>query len=106
MSYKIVFDRTADKDFRRLPSEVQQAFSRKLSALADDPHPSDSRKLEGTHDCYRIRQGDYRLIYTVTEDRIVVLILRVGHRSSIYRAIPDLGRAVRKRKGNDDADHL
>ena len=45
--------------------------------------PSDSRKLEGTDDCYRLRQGDYRLVYTILEDRVVVLVLRAGHRGDV-----------------------
>jgi mRNA interferase RelE/StbE len=54
-----------------------------------------SRKLEGTDNCYRLRQGDYRLIYTVLEDRVVVLVLRVGHRGDVYRGIT---RAVKKHR--------
>ena len=103
MSYKIVFDRPAEKQFRRLPTEVRQALARRVSALAEDPRPPDSRKLEGTEDCYRLRQGDYRLVYTILEDRIVVLVLRVGHRGDVYRGIPDLARAVRKRKRRADS---
>ena len=103
MSYKIVFDRPAEKQFRRLPAEVRQPLARRVSALAENPRPPDSRKLEGTNDCYRLRQGDYRLVYTILEDRIVVLVLRVGHRGDVYRGIPDLARAVRKRKRRADS---
>ena len=98
MSYRIVFDRSAEKDFRRLPNEVRQALARSVSALAEDPHPADSRKLAGTDNCYRLRQGDYRLVYTVLEDRVVVLILRVGHRGDVYRDIRGITRAVKKHR--------
>jgi mRNA interferase RelE/StbE len=98
MSYRIVFDRPAEKQFRRLPAEVRQALARRVSALAENPHPPESRKLEGTDDCYRLRQGDYRVVYTILEDRVVVLILRVGHRSSAYRRVSDLTRAINRHR--------
>jgi len=98
MSYRIVFDRPAERGFRRLPKDVQQGFSRRLSALADNPRPTDSQKLKGTQGCYRIRQGDYRLIYTILEDCVIVLVLRVGHRGDVYRGIRDVTRAIRKRR--------
>ncbi len=101
MRYAIVFDAPAARDFRRLSGDVQRSLSRKLSALADDPHPTDSRKLEGTNGCYRIRQGDYRLIYTVLEDRVIVLVLRVGHRSSVYREIKGLKNAIRRHRDKE-----
>jgi len=102
MSYKIVFDSPAEKAFRRLPAEIRQALARRVSTLAENPRPHDSRKLEGTNDCYRLRQGDYRLVYTILEDCVVVLVLRVGHRGDVYRGIPDLARAVRKRRRRPD----
>ena len=103
MSYKIVFDRPAEKQFRRLPTDIRQALARRVSALAENPRPSESRKLEGTDDCYRLRQGDYRLVYTILEELIVVLVLRVGHRGDVYRGLPDLARALRKRKKRADS---
>jgi len=100
MSYKIVFEKPAEKDFRRLPKDIQQALAHRMSALADNPRPPDSRKLEGADNCYRIRQGDYRLIYTILEDRVVIIVLRVGHRGSVYRGIHKLTRRVKKQKGS------
>lgn len=98
MKYRIVFDKPADKGFRRLPKDVQRAFGQQLSGLADDPRPADSRKLKGTDNCYRLRQGDYRLIYTILEDVVLVLVLRVGHRGDVYRTLPGLAQAIRKHK--------
>lgn len=98
MSYKIVFDRPAEKQFLRLPADIRQGFARRLSDLTENPRPPDGRKLEGAKNCYRLRQGDYRLVYTILEDRVVVLVLRVGHRGDVYRGIPDIARALRKWK--------
>jgi mRNA interferase RelE/StbE len=97
MIYRIVFDRPAEKSFQRLPTEVQEILASRISALSDAPHPHDSRKLEGTQDCYRLRQGDYRVVYTVIDDCVLVLVLRVGHRRDVYRGIANLGRTARKR---------
>jgi mRNA interferase RelE/StbE len=98
MSYRIVFDKPAEKDFRRLPKDVQQGLANRLSVLTKDPRPPDSLKLKGADNCYRLRHGSYRLVYTVLEDHVIVLVLRVGHRSSAYSAIPNLSRAIRKHR--------
>lgn len=96
MTYRILFERPAEKAFRRLPAEVREALAKRISALAEEPRPAEARKLEGAEDCYRLRQGDYRLIYTIIEERVVVLVLRVGHRGDIYRNTPELAKAIRR----------
>jgi mRNA interferase RelE/StbE len=53
--------------------------------LADDPRPQGSEKITGSDDLYRIRSGDYRAIYTIQDDRLVVLVVRVAHRRDVYR---------------------
>ncbi|MHB1558699.1 MAG: type II toxin-antitoxin system RelE family toxin [Isosphaeraceae bacterium] len=58
-----------------------------IRQLADDPHPPGSRKLKGTNDLYRIRAGDYRILYTVEGRRLVVLVVNVGHRRDVYRSL-------------------
>ena len=52
---------------------------------ADDPHPANSRKLEGYHDLYRLRVGDWRIIYQVINDQLLILVLEVGSRGEVYR---------------------
>lgn len=98
MSYRILFERPAEKAFRRLPKEIQQGFAGRLAVLAENPCSSDSRKLAGVEDCYRIRQGDYRLVYTILREAIVVLVLRVGHRGDVYRDLAAVAKTVRTRK--------
>ena len=53
--------------------------------LGDEPFPKGSRKLTGYHDVYRLRVGRYRILYSVEEDVLVVIILKVGHRRDVYR---------------------
>lgn len=66
-------------DLRRVDAAIRQ--------LADDPHPPGSKKLKGTDDLYRIRAGDYRILYTVEGRRLVVLVVNVGHRRDVYRSL-------------------
>jgi mRNA interferase RelE/StbE len=58
-----------------------------ILGLAGDPHPPGSKKLEGAGDLYRIRVGDYRVLYTVEHDRLVVLVVDIGNRRDIYRSL-------------------
>ncbi len=60
----------------------------RILALADDPYPRAATKLEGARGFLRVRVGDYRILYTVEADRLVVLVVRIGHRREIYRGLP------------------
>ena len=100
MSYRIVFDRPAEKQFRRLPADTRQALARRISSLAANPHPPESKKLEGAEGCYRIRQGDYRIVYTIVERILVVAILRVGRRDTVYSNLSAIAKAAQALKRN------
>lgn len=76
--------RQADRQFRNLPSQIQQRLKSKIDSLATTPRPHGSEKLSGADLLYRIRVGDYR-IYAVEDDRLLVLVVKVGHRREIYR---------------------
>ena len=56
-----------------------------MVALGDDPHPSGSRKLAGYDDVFRIRVGVYRVIYSVSGRKLVIIMLKIGHRKDVYR---------------------
>ena len=84
-SYKLVFKKSVAKDLRSIPnSDVKRILSR-IQALADNPRADDCIKLSG-QERYRVRQGDYRIIYEIHDGRLVVLVIAVGHRSSIYQS--------------------
>lgn len=85
MLYQIEFSRQADRQFRNLPSQIQQRLKSKIDSLATTPRPHGSEKLSGADLLYRIRVGDYRIIYVVEDDRLLVLVVKVGHRREIYR---------------------
>ena len=85
MSYQIEFSRQADRQFRNLPSQIQQRLKSLIDSLAATPRPYGSEKLSGTDQLYRLRVGDYRIVYTVEDDRLLVLVVKVGHRREVYR---------------------
>lgn len=85
MSYKIEFSRSAERQFRALPKSVQVKLTPKIDALSDDPRPRKSKKLESELDLYRIRVGDYRVIYQVQDKALLVLVVKVADRKEVYR---------------------
>lgn len=83
--YAVSFRRSAVKDMRRLDATVQRRVMREIESLADEPRPDGCRKLAGSEDAYRIRIGDYRVVYTVDDAVLIVAIERIRHRRDAYR---------------------
>jgi mRNA interferase RelE/StbE len=83
--YAVSFRRSAEKDLRKLDGVTQRRVLKAVEGLAREPRPSGCRKLEGGEDAYRIRVGDYRVIYTIEDLVRVVAIERVRHRREVYR---------------------
>lgn len=84
-SYQIEWKRSATKELRRLPARTIARVISTVEGLASDPYPVGATKLTGSEKSYRIRIGDYRVIYTVEDDILYVEIVRVGHRKDVYR---------------------
>jgi mRNA interferase RelE/StbE len=84
-SYEIEITATAEKQLRRLTRSDQERVAKAMIALADDPWPRGVRKLTGWEDVYRIRVGRFRILYSVVRKRLVILILKIGHRREAYR---------------------
>ena len=76
--------RGAERELRRLPVRDVQRIVRVIGALSGNPRPPGSQKL-ATGDGYRVRQGNYRIVYTVNDDERVVEIYKIGHRRDVYR---------------------
>jgi mRNA interferase RelE/StbE len=85
MTYRIEVKRSARKALLALPHDVQRRLSEAIDALASDPHGPGARKLTGSDILYRIRVGDYRVVYEVHDDRLLIYVVKVGHRRDIYR---------------------
>jgi mRNA interferase RelE/StbE len=83
--YFITFKKSAEKEFEKLPSQVIRRISTAIDALSNNPRPAGSKKLEGQKESlWRIRIGDYRVIYLVEDVIKIVEIRRIGHRKDIY----------------------
>ena len=85
MPYRIEFTSAAARDISKLTEDVQQRLMAKIDALAHEPRPFGVQKLQGRENRYRIRVGDYRIIYEIQDQILVVLIVRIGHRREVYR---------------------
>ncbi len=83
--YSVEVSASAEKQLRKLPRSEQIRVLRAVAALAADPRPPGCRKLATYDDVFRIRVGTYRVIYSVETRRVVVVILKVGHRKDVYR---------------------
>ncbi len=82
--YKIYFRTSVEKDFSAVPKEDLQRIIHRIEALATDPRPPGSAKLTG-QERYRIRQGQYRIVYSIQDKQLTVWIVKVAHRKDIYR---------------------
>ena len=84
-SYRIEFTRSAEKDLRKIDRSRISAILRKIEQLQFNPRPDGSKKLAGADRTYRVRVGDYRVVYEVEDDVLLVLVIRVAHRKDVYR---------------------
>jgi len=84
-AYSVELSQSAARSLRELPTRQQLRIRQKIDALADNPCPPGHRKLKGEERSYRIRVGDYRVVYEIFEEIVMVLVLRIGHRKDVYR---------------------
>ena len=83
--YRVLLERTAEKDLARLSSEIHARVIAAIQALATNPRPPGCRKLAGGKNDWRIRVGDYRVVYEIADEIRVVRVNRVRHRREVYR---------------------
>ena len=84
-SLRIEFARSATKDLRGIDRKWIPKIVAEIAGLAEDPRPDGCKKLVGSEHTYRIRIGDYRVIYDIQDEILVVLIVRIRHRRDVYR---------------------
>lgn len=87
MTYQVEFSGKAKREFDRLPLAVRLSFLPKPKAPAIDPRPPGSAALVGQKDTYRIRDGDYRALYTIHDDIVLIYVFRVEHRKDACRRL-------------------
>jgi mRNA interferase RelE/StbE len=84
MAYQVAIRPAVDRIIAQLPNQVRQRIAQRLQALSVNPRPPGSVKLAG-RDAYRIRIGDYRVIYMIYDDQLLVIVVDAGHRRDVYR---------------------
>ena len=83
--YALLIKRSAERDLRQLPRATFERVNAKILSLRDDPHPRGARKLVGALEGWRIRVGDYRVLYQIDDEGQTVTVVRVKHRREVYR---------------------
>jgi mRNA interferase RelE/StbE len=88
MRYRVETKPAAGKALERAPKDVRRRFAARLDALAENPRPHGVEKLTAPVELYRVRIGSYRLIYTIDDDVLLVVVLKVAPRGDAYRDLP------------------
>ena len=83
--YRITFKKSAQKELAEIPKPFNQNIATSIDNLAENPRPDGVKKLKGEYNAYRIRVGDYRIIYTIEDVIKIVEIQRIRHRKDAYR---------------------
>lgn len=82
--YKVFIKRSAQKALSRIGNEQRDAIIKKIKGLEENPRPGQSKKLKG-RDAYRLRIGRYRVIYEIEGEKLIVLVVAIGHRGDVYK---------------------
>lgn len=83
--YKIVFRKSAEKQLLKLPKPVGLKIIGLIKQLPENPIPGNAKKMLGFKNIYRIRAGVYRVVYSVENDKLIIEIIKIGHRQNIYK---------------------
>jgi mRNA interferase RelE/StbE len=84
LTYSIFIEKSAQKDLAKIPRKDQNRIIKSIEELSRNPRPTHSKKLTG-RDAWRIRVGNYRFIYEIYDERLLILIIVIGHRKNIYK---------------------
>ena len=82
--YRVIVRKSVSKDLQGIPQKDVRRILSAIKSLADDPRPPGAKKLSG-QDRYRLRQGNYRILYEIEDDRLILCVVRAGDRRDIYR---------------------
>jgi mRNA interferase RelE/StbE len=85
MSHTLQIKPAALRQLGKLPRPIQRRIREKVEALRDNPFPPSCKKLVGVGELWRVRAGDYRVVYEVRRGVLIVLVVAIGHRSDVYR---------------------
>lgn len=85
MTYQVDLSKRAKRQLSKLDSDTQASIGAAIDALAVDPRPAGVKKLKGEETVYRIRVRDYRILYEIQDDELLILVIKIGHRREVYR---------------------
>jgi mRNA interferase RelE/StbE len=88
MAYTVEVAPTAERQLKALPKSIRIQIGRRIDKLADNPRPYGVEKITDEEDLYRVRSGDYRILYKIKDQDLLVLIVKIGDRKEVYRRLP------------------
>lgn len=88
MAYRLEFKPSVVESLAKIPQTDRKRIAKQIDRLADNPRPIGAVKLAGDDDLYRVRAGNYRVIYQIQDQALLVLVVRIGHRGDVYRHLP------------------
>ncbi|HXV65106.1 MAG TPA: type II toxin-antitoxin system RelE/ParE family toxin [Vicinamibacteria bacterium] len=84
-SCRVRISRSAEKALKKLPRDARERVVAAMVGLGENPFPPGVRKLSGYDDVFRIRVGNYRILHSVSERELIIIVLKIGHRGDLYR---------------------
>lgn len=84
MDWQIQIERKAQKALKKISEPYKSKIIEKIEGLADEPRPHNCKKLKGVSGLWRVRVSDYRIVYQIIDEKLLILIVRIGHRKDIY----------------------
>ncbi len=83
--YSIEFKQSAKKELAQLPRPIAEKVAERIKALADNPRPDGCKNLSGSTYSYRIRINDYRVVYSIIDQCLIIQVIKIGHRKDVYQ---------------------
>jgi mRNA interferase RelE/StbE len=87
MKYSVEFRPAVLKSLKRLPKKVLRGIKKKIDDIAENLPDSNTTKMKGDNAFHKVRSGDYRIIYEIHDDRLVILVVKIGHRKDVYKRL-------------------
>ena len=87
MIFRIAFTKSAAKALKAIPKTARKRIAKKIESLAEGPPDQAKTKLKGNNPFHRVRVGDYRIIYEIQNEILLILVLKIGHRKEVYRRL-------------------
>ncbi len=85
MAYAVEIAPAARRQVKKLGKSLQRRIIKTVEALGENPRPAGAKKISATRNLYRVREGDYRIIYEIKDEALLVLVVKIGHRREVYR---------------------